>query len=297
MTSTIRIGTRKSPLAMAQATLVTQRITACHPNITVEIVGIETKGDLNQVDSLSQIGGKGIFIRELENALINNVIDIAVHSLKDVTTNIYSELGLYGFLKAESVSDSLISHAGYTLDTLPKGAVIGTGSMRRKALLRMMRPDIRTQDIRGNIATRINKLNEGLDALLLSNVSLMRLNLTHLPHHILPPHQFIPAPGQGVITLEARNADTEAIRICRQLSHPVQFVISSAQLAFLKTVGFDCQTPLGMHSHIANGLFMTTLFRASSDLSKTELESFSCDITACISECTRWGNEWKHAPL
>lgn len=295
--SLIRIGTRKSPLALAQAAIVARRIENLKQGFRVHIIGISTQGDQNQVSPLSLIGGKGIFIRELEDALLRNEIDIAVHSLKDVTSNTYPGLALFGFLKAESVNDILVSLAGHTLESLPRHAIIGTGSMRRKAILKYLRPDVRTQDIRGNIGTRVAKLHDGLDAILLSDVSLIRLGLTRHPHQVLPANQFIPAPGQGVITLEARNGDHPHIRICRQISHPVQFVLSNAQLAFLKAVGFDCQTPLGMHSHISNGLFSSTLFRASRDLSKTEIESFSCDISVCLSECTKKGHEWKDSPL
>jgi len=293
----VRIGTRKSPLALAQAAIVTRRIENLKQGLQVQIVEVETRGDQNQSSPLSHIGGKGVFIRELEDALLRNEIDIAVHSLKDVTSNTYPGLALFGFLKAESVNDVLVSLSGYTLETLPRHAVIGTGSMRRKALLKYLRPDVQTQDIRGNIGTRISKLKDGLDAILLSDVSLIRLGLTQHPHQVLPANHFIPAPGQGVIALEARNEDHPHIRLCRQISHPVQFVLSNAQLAFLKAVGFDCQTPLGMHSHITDGLFSTILFRASQDLSKTEIESFSCDISSCLSECTKKGHEWKESPL
>lgn len=297
MTQLIRLGSRRSPLALAQAHITSEKIRNLYPNIRIEIVEIETTGDKNQIDPLSAIGGKGVFIRELETALIDNRIDIAVHSLKDVTSNTYPELSLFGFFKAESVKDALISNTGYTLTTLPQNARIGTGSMRRKALLRHFRPDITTVDIRGNIATRLSHLDRGIDAILLSEVSLMRLNIQTVQAIPLLETQFIPAPGQGVIALEARNSDPIHIRICKEVSHPIQYIISNAQISFLKAVGFDCQTPLGMHSTIVGKQFQSILFRSSSDLTQTEFTSFTCPIQDCIDVCRNKGVEWKSTPL
>jgi hydroxymethylbilane synthase len=283
---------------LAQAAIVAKRIANLRLDLEIEIVEIETTGDRNRSSPLSAIGGKGVFIRELEIALIENTIDIAIHSLKDVTTNTHPKLGLYGYLKAESVCDILVSKSGYTLDSIPKHAVVGTGSMRRRALLNSLRPDLTTRDIRGNIDTRISKLStDGLDAILLSDVSLIRLGLKTHPHYVLPPSRFIPAPGQGVIGLETRASDPSSIRIAQELSDPIQTVISSAQLAFLGAVGFDCQTPLGMHSELIDGKFSSTIFRSNTDFTATEFESFRCDINTCISICSTKGLEWKETPL
>ncbi|NDC82549.1 hydroxymethylbilane synthase [bacterium] len=291
----IRIGSRKSPLAMAQAKIVEEKIRATFPKKPTEIIGIETTGDINQKSPLFEIGGKGVFIRELEVALIDKKIDIAVHSLKDVTANTADTLELTGFLAAESICDCLVSNFQYTIDTLPRNATVGTGSMRRKALLKMIRPDIITRDIRGNIGTRLNALHH-LDAIMLSEVSMMRLHLD-TTYAVLPPHQFIPAPGQGVICLETRINDPELRQLAKSISNANQYTISSLQLSFLRTVGFDCQLPLGMLTEIKGDATRTRLFRSSPDFSRLEIEDVGSSLDLAASELVKKATEWKLNPL
>ncbi|NBV42933.1 hypothetical protein EBR96_09240 [bacterium] len=247
-----KIGTRGSPLAMVQAHYVESKLHMLDPEVTTAIVPIETTGDKDRIHPLSAIGGKGVFIREIESALVKGEIDM----------------------------------------------VVGTGSMRRKALLYHFRPDVKTVDIRGNIETRLSRLTDKtLDAILLSEVSLSRLGLRAIPYFVLPPKQFIPAPGQGVIALQTRTDDDAATHISRRASHPIQYLLSNAQLALLSAIGFDCSVPFGMHCEIENGEFFASLFRSSPNFSKMEFDSFKCDISDCLTECKMRGLEWLQTPL
>lgn len=275
-TTHIRLGTRGSALALAQSEIVKAKFLAKFPEMTIQICPIKTQGDADQKSPLSQIGGKGIFIKEIEKALCHNEIDIAVHSLKDVTTHLEEELALSGFLKAESTSDVLIG-------TLPPNAVVATSSLRRRALLKKERPDITFVDIRGNVETRIQKLKtDQIDAIVLSEAGLIRLNLTHHISQIFDPKIFYPAPGQGVIALETRQADTTFSQLCNAISDPEQTQISKAEFTVLQALGFDCRIPLGVYS-TAQAM---TLFIANKTLDKTfvktvQMQNLQEAIDAC----------------
>jgi hydroxymethylbilane synthase len=200
---------------------------------------------------LSAIGGKGIFIRELEQALIDGTVDIAVHSFKDVTTELAPSLRLAGFLLPESVADVMVTHGNRPLDYLPHGALIGTGSMRRKVLLQRLRPDLRITEIRGNVDTRLAKVDrKEYDAVMLSEAGLIRLGLEDRVSVRFDPATFYPAPGQGVIALETRGNDEELCSICSMIGDPQQFQVSMAELSLLEYIGFDCRTPFGVNSSV-----------------------------------------------
>ena len=243
------IGTRGSKLALAQAEIARQRLVRAVPDLAIECRVIATSGDRDQRSTLSDIGGKGVFIRELEQALLDKTIDIAVHSFKDVTANLAAGLRLSSFFRPESVCDALALKKGLILEALPKGGRIGTGSMRRKVLLGRIRPDLVITDIRGNIDTRLRKLDDGqFEGIMLSEAGLIRLKLGDRISHRFNPEKFYPAPGQGVITLETRADDNAAHALCLQAGDEDQRIKSEAEFALLRAVGFDCRAPLGVHT-------------------------------------------------
>jgi hydroxymethylbilane synthase len=276
MATEIRIGTRASALALAQADIVKTALSKLVPHRQITLCPLSTEGDQNQHSPLSELGGKGVFIKSIERALKENCIDIAVHSLKDVTSSPDEALILAGFLKAESTRDVLIGH---TLATLPKNGTIGTGSLRRQALIKQMRSDIIFKDIRGNIDTRIQKISPGvIDAIILSEVGLIRLGKTTLISETLDPHTFFPAPGQGVITLQTRKDDAENTTLCKAISDPFQTLISETEFTLLQALGFNCRIPLGVLSLIENKHYNMTIFIADKTLKKTHIESFVSPI-------------------
>lgn len=252
MISNIKLGTRGSKLALAQAEIVKSKLEKLFPSIRFEIKVVHTTGDIDLQSPLSEIGGKGVFIKELEAALVNREVDIAVHSLKDITSSIPAGLSLVSFLKAEAVTDVFIFKHGIThFDQLPLKATIATGSLRRRALIKKLRPDVQFTDYRGNVLTRIEKLNQGnADALLLSEAGLIRLGLQDSISYRFDPHIFCPAPGQGVITLETRKNDAELVKICQGVNDPEQEIKSTTELACLEKVGFDCRIPLGLYAEL-----------------------------------------------
>lgn len=249
MSGKVILGTRGSKLALSQAHIAASRLKKSDPSLTVEIKVISTAGDRNQQQNLSEIGGKGIFIKDLEQALINKDIDIAVHSFKDITSKTPSGLELCSFFSPESVCDVLISRDNRPLDQLVSGASIGTSSMRRKVLLQRLRPDLSFNDIRGNIDTRLAKLDNGsYDGIVLSEAGLIRLGLQKRITQRFDPNCFFPAPGQGVIALEARSEDQTTIKRCIDAGDYDQFAVSRAELSVLICLGFDCRTAFGVHS-------------------------------------------------
>ncbi|NLD99314.1 MAG: hydroxymethylbilane synthase [Fibrobacter sp.] len=273
MRSLIRLGTRGSKLALAQAEIVSGRIKGIDKQCQIEIKKITTYGDKDQKTSLKEIGGKGIFIREIEHALLKNEIDIAVHSFKDITVQTAEGLSLCGFLKPESCCDVLISKNRLQLKDIPENGTIGTGSMRRKALLKRIRPDIICEDIRGNVDTRINKIEQGLfDGILLSEAGLIRLGLESYIAERFDPEVFIPAPGQGVIALQARTEDHHFLDLCRLVGDQTQFLISNAEYSAIERIGFDCRTPFGIFSRISDGeIIMKAFFENPTDKRYSEV--------------------------
>ena len=249
---TVRLGTRGSKLALAQSHIVKEKLRVAFPGMEFLIIPISTKGDLDLTSPLSEIGGKNVFIKELEWALLENKIDIAIHSLKDITSSLMPDLKLSAFLQAEAVNDVLLTKKKLdTLDELPLGARIATGSMRRKALLKKIRPDLLTLDIRGNVLTRIEKLEIGtFDGLILSEAGLTRLGLQNLISYRFDPFTFCPAPGQGVIALETRVKDSFIESLCSSINDKNQAIKSTTELSFLKSVHFDCSAPLGLYAYL-----------------------------------------------
>jgi hydroxymethylbilane synthase len=243
----LRIGTRGSPLALAQAHTVRDRLVAAHGcapgDIAIEI--IKTTGDRILDRPLSEAGGKGLFTKEIEEALLAKTIDIAVHSSKDMPTILPDGLALVAFLEREDVRDVFISRKAKTLSDLPLGALVGSASLRRQALVKRMRPDLRVETFRGNVQTRLRKLDEGVaDATLLALAGLKRLGLEAEATAILPLDVFPPAIGQGAIGIEARIDDTKTRDLLAPIAHRDTAIALETERAFLAALDGSCRTPI-----------------------------------------------------
>jgi hydroxymethylbilane synthase len=240
----IRIGTRGSPLAVAQARMVRDALLSRWRR-EVEIVTIRTSGDRIQDRPLSDAGGKGLFTKEIEEALLAGSIDLAVHSAKDMPTLLPDGLLLAACLPREDVRDAFISRKADSLRALPHGAVIGTASLRRQAMVRRLRPDVSTVVLRGNVETRLRKLEAGeVDATLLALAGLKRLGLADKATALLDVGEFLPAVGQGAITIEARQDDAGTRDLLAQIDHADTSVALAAERAFLAVLDGSCRTPI-----------------------------------------------------
>jgi hydroxymethylbilane synthase len=245
----IRIATRASVLALAQARSVASRLEA--DGAQVEIVAMRTEGDRRAEARLAAIGGKGLFVREIEEALLRRDADVAVHSLKDLPAQVPAGLTLAAYPEREDPRDALISRNPGGLDDLPRGAVLGTSSPRRRALVLSRRPDLVVEPIRGNVDTRLRKLEAGdCDAVLLAAAGLARLGL--VPKHVaaLPPDVFVPAVGQGVLAVEARADDPTTLAALLALDHAATRACATAERAFLARLGASCVTPMAAHARL-----------------------------------------------
>jgi hydroxymethylbilane synthase len=241
----IRIGTRQSVLAMWQANRVKASLESLNEECTYELVPIQTKGDQNISDPISSIGGKGIFLKEIEQALVNNDIDIAVHSFKDITAIPSIDLEYSGFILEEAITDSFIL---LTNKSLSDDLVIATGSLRRKALIRELYPNIQCVDIRGNVHTRIEKAKTNkLDGLMLSTAGLQRLGLEHLIAHECDPNEFIPAPGQGIIAIQHRVGEPHIKQAIQAITNSQTNALAQQYYTILQTLNFNCDIPFGAY--------------------------------------------------
>lgn len=239
------IGTRGSRLALTQTHWVADRLRQAHPSLDIEIRTIQTQGDRTQAANvpLSSFGEKGIFAKELEAALRAGEVDLAVHSMKDLEHTLPEGLALAAVPEREDPRDCLI---GATLDTLPHGAIIGTGSVRRRALLWSRRPDLQMREVRGNIDTRLRKLEEGqYDALCLAVAGLNRLGFQDRIAEVLDPEWFTPDPGQGALGVETREDDTRLRDLLKAVNHRESEFTTRAERAFLREIGGSCKTPVG----------------------------------------------------
>lgn len=249
----LRIGTRGSALALAQAHETRARLMAAHnlPEEAFEIVVISTSGDRILDRPLAEAGGKGLFTKEIEEALLDNRIDIAVHSSKDMPTQLPDGLELSAFLEREDVRDGFIGRDSPTLEELPHGAVVGSSSLRRQALIRRLRPDIEVVMFRGNVQTRLRKLDEGQVAgTLLANAGLRRLGLSDIITQLLPVEKFPPAPGQGAIGIESRIGDERVKALLAPISHAATGAALSCERAFLASLDGSCRTPLAGYAQV-----------------------------------------------
>jgi hydroxymethylbilane synthase len=249
----LRIGTRGSPLALVQARTVRDRLVAalgCAPE-AIEIHVIRTTGDRIQDRPLSEAGGKGLFTKEIEEALLANDVDIAVHSSKDMPTALPDRLALIACLEREDVRDAFVSPRAKSIADLPKGAKIGTASLRRQALVKRMRPDLAVEVFRGNVETRLRKLDEGVvDATLLALAGLKRLGLEKVATALLPIDVFPPAIGQGAVGIEARTDDARTRELVAKIAHRDTFIALEAERAFLAALDGSCRTPIAGYATI-----------------------------------------------
>lgn len=250
--SAVRIGTRKSPLALAQAHIIQSALTAAHPGLEVELIPMTTTGDRMQSGLLSEIGGKGLFTKELEEALLDGRIDLAVHSAKDMQTVLPPGLTLACVPQREDARDVLISlNNADSLAKLPPGCILGSASLRRTAQALHVRPDLRTVPLRGNVQTRLAKLQAGeAQATLLALAGLKRLGMDPPPGHVLSFDEMLPAAAQGAIGIECREADERTRALLTPLHHPASAVAVAAERALLAALDGSCRTPIAAYAEL-----------------------------------------------
>ena len=251
--ASLRIGTRGSPLALAQARMTRAALAAAlgWSEDAVEIVSIRTSGDRIQDRPLSEVGGKGLFTKEIEEALAAGDIDLAVHSAKDMPTVLPDGLMLAACLPREDVRDVFISRRAASLRELPQGAVVGTASLRRQAMVKRLRPDVLVVPLRGNVETRLQKLEAGeVDATLLALAGLKRLGLADKVTALLDAGEFLPAVGQGAITIETRADDARTRGLLAKIDHADTSTALAAERAFLAVLDGSCRTPIAGHAVI-----------------------------------------------
>lgn len=245
MKTTLRIATRKSPLAMWQAEYVRDQLASKQPGVQVELVPMTTKGDRLLGQPLSNIGGKGLFIKELERAMLEQQADIAVHSIKDVPAVLPQGFSLGPILSRENPFDAFVSPHYPSLESLPAGARVGTCSLRRRAQLLHKRPDVKVLDLRGNVNTRLQSLDDGnYEAIILAAAGLYRLNLEGRIRQLFEPDICLPAVGQGAIVIEMRDNDQPIARIMDCLDDPVTRVCITAERAMNRVLDGGCQAPV-----------------------------------------------------
>ena len=263
MANKLRIATRKSALAMAQTTMVAEAIAAANPGLTYELVSMTTEGDRRLDKSLASFGGKGVFIKELEVALLEHRADIAVHSLKDMPAEVLPEFKLAAVLRREDPRDAFIARGGVDgikFMDLPAGSRIGTGSIRRVVQLKAIRPDLEYVSIRGNIQTRLSKLSE-LDGVVLAAAGLKRMGLADQVTEYFSTEQMLPASGQGILAIETlRHNETEGesakksiAEILANVNDSATYCIAVAEMAYLKALNAGCQFPVASFAEFVDG--------------------------------------------
>ena len=250
---TLKIATRQSPLALWQAEHIRSRLNALYPDLTVELVKFVTQGDKILDTPLAKIGGKGLFVKELEAALLDGRADLAVHSMKDVPMHLPDGLTLAVICEREDPLDAFVSNHYQSFDELPQGAKVGTSSLRRKCQILQIRSDLEIIDLRGNVGTRLSKLDDGLyDAIILASAGLKRLGLADRIRHCLAPVLSLPAVGQGALGLECRADDVELLKIIQPLQHEETSICVRAERAFNAYLEGGCQVPIAGYATLAN---------------------------------------------
>ncbi|WP_099140486.1 hydroxymethylbilane synthase [Xenorhabdus kozodoii] len=246
---TIRIATRQSPLAMWQALYVQKQLKHFHPELNVELVPMVTRGDIILDTPLAKVGGKGLFVKELELALLEKRADIAVHSMKDVPVEFPAGLGLVTICERDDPRDAFVSVEYASLDELPAGSVVGTSSLRRQCQIRQLRPDLVIRDLRGNVGTRLNKLDNGdYDAIILATAGLKRLGLKERIRMPLEPELLLPAVGQGAVGIECRLDDQQTRELLSPLNHARTETCVLAERAMNTRLEGGCQVPIGSYA-------------------------------------------------
>ena len=289
MSNSIRIATRKSPLAMWQAEHVTARLKALHPGLTVEIIGMTTKGDQLLDSPLSKVGGKGLFVKELEQGMLAGEADIAVHSMKDVPVEFPEGLHLAVIMERENPYDAFVSNTYANLAELPEGACVGTSSLRRQCQLADRRPDLRIEPLRGNVNTRLAKLDAGeYDAIILAAAGLIRLGFESRIRDCIDPVDSLPAIGQGAIGIECRVDDERVHQLIAPLADRDTTDRVLAERAMNARLNGGCQVPIGGHAVldgdqlILKGLVGTTdgtrILRAEASGPRAEAEAIGVRV-------------------
>ncbi|MCG9731654.1 hydroxymethylbilane synthase [Shewanella sp. Isolate13] len=247
----IRIATRKSPLAMWQAEFVKAELEKIHEGLTVELLPMSTKGDIILDTPLAKVGGKGLFVKELEVAMLEGQADIAVHSMKDVPVEFPEGLGLEVICEREDPRDAFVSNTYKTIEELPQGAVVGTSSLRRQCQIRAARPDLVIKDLRGNVGTRLAKLDAGnYDAIILAAAGLKRLKLEERIASFISAEQSLPANGQGAVGIECRTDDARVKALLAPLEHAETRMRVIAERAMNTRLEGGCQVPIGAYAEI-----------------------------------------------
>ena len=296
MTRTLRLGTRRSPLAMTQSGLVAAAVTAATGR-AVELVEITTYGDTSQATNelVSQIGGTGLWVNSLREALLRGEVDFAVHSLKDLPTAEPERLVLAAVPEREDVRDVLLARDGHKLADLPAGARIGTGSLRRAAQLRLLRPDLEIVPIRGNIDTRAGFVSSGkLDGVVLAYAGLSRLGRIGEATDYFDPAEFLPAPGQGALAVECREDDTALREVFAELDHRPTRAAVVAERALLATLEAGCSAPVGGYAqvhHDDEDVLTLAGVVASAELRDGAIQSVHGSLTGPTDEAARLGAE------
>jgi hydroxymethylbilane synthase len=296
-TAPLRIGTRGSPLALVQARSVRARLSAAIgvAEDAIELVVIRTTGDAIQDRPLAEVGGKGLFTKEIEEALLVDRIDLAVHSAKDMPTFSQPGLMLAACLEREDPRDVFISLKVRSLAELPAGATLGTASLRRQAIAKRARGDLRVTPLRGNVETRLRKLEAGdVDATILALAGMKRLGLTQHATKIMSTDEFLPAVGQGAIGIEARESDTRTREALARINHDDTFTALSAERAYLAVLDGSCKTPISGHATLSGdaiafrGLIARPDGTAALDIAATGRRADAIKI------CSEAGRELKH---
>ncbi|SMY38082.1 Porphobilinogen deaminase [Photobacterium andalusiense] len=250
-TQPIRIATRKSPLAMWQAEFVKAELEQAHPGLVVELLPMVTKGDIILDTPLAKVGGKGLFVKELEVAMLEGRADIAVHSMKDVPVEFPEGLGLVTICEREDPRDAFVSNNYDSIDDLPQGAIVGTSSLRRQCQLRAQRPDLIVNDLRGNVNTRLRKLDEGqYDAIILAAAGLKRLKMSDRIRSEIAPETSLPAVGQGAVGIECRLNDQRVRELLAPLNHQPTATRVLCERAMNNRLQGGCQVPIGSYSEL-----------------------------------------------
>lgn len=280
MTRTIHIGTRGSQLALWQANWVKHQLEGLHRNLSVELQIIKTTGDKILDTPLAKVGGKGLFVKEIEDALLDHRVDLAVHSMKDMPVQVPQGLFIGAVPQREDPRDVYISKGGKTLSGLPIGARIGTSSLRRAAQIRSIRDDLVVVPLRGNVQTRLRKLDEGeVDATILAAAGIKRMALWDRVTEVFDPEKMLPAVGQGALCVEIRAGDPAILDLIAPLDHPETRTVVTAERAFLRRLEGGCQVPIAAHGSLLNGTIRLSGLVASLDGKKCHREMDSAPVT------------------
>jgi len=280
MIKTIRIGTRKSTLALWQANYIKKKIEKHFPEIQLSIKQITTQGDIDQTSSLTDVGGQGIFTKSVEKELLEDKIDIAVHSLKDLPTEMPLPLTVSAVPERGSIYDIFIGSKGIDFTNLPKGATIASGSIRRRTQLLALRPDLNFVDLRGNIETRLRKLEQNrYDGIIMAEAALIRLDLKEIVYYRFTSEQMLPAVGQGAIGVQTRKSDFHLEPVLKKINDPNTYLCVSAERSFLHRLGSGCQFPVAATATIVKNEIILNGLVASRD-GKKILKDISRGVAA-----------------